>query len=232
MNPKDLIPYDNNARIHNIDAIANSIKQFGFKEVVSVDENNVIINGHGRVKASIKLGLEKIPVAIVTDLTEEEKKALRLADNKVAELTEWDEEKFKSELQAIEEIDMADFGIAVEEEREDNIYTKKIPSPNYEVKGDCPNVESLVDCGKYNKLLLSIEKSEIPSEIKTFLKLGATRHIIFDYGKIAEFYAHQNKDVQALIEDSAMVIIDFQKAIEDGYVRLGEYLDELKDEEL
>ena len=102
MNPKDLIPYDNNARIHNIDAIANSIQQFGFKEVVSVDENNVIINGHGRVKASIKLGLEKIPVAIVTDLTEEEKKAFRLLDNKVAELTEWDEEKLKSELQSIE----------------------------------------------------------------------------------------------------------------------------------
>lgn len=115
MNPKDLIPYDKNARIHNVDAIADSIRDFGFKEIVLVDENNVIINGHGRVKASIKLGLEKIPVSICTDLSEEEKKAFRLLDNKVAELTEWDEEKLKSELQSIEDIDMSAFGNSIEE---------------------------------------------------------------------------------------------------------------------
>ena len=118
MNPKDLIPYDNNARIHNVDAIADSIQRFGFKEIVCVDENNVIINGHGRVKASIKLGLDKIPVSVCTDLTEEEKKAFRLLDNKVAELTEWDEEKLKSELKSIEDIDMSAFGDAIEEEKE------------------------------------------------------------------------------------------------------------------
>ena len=69
------------------------------------------------------------------------------------------------------------------------------------------------------------------TEIKAFLRLGATRHIVFDYSKIAEFYAPQNKDVQALIEDSAMVIIDFKKAIEDGYVKLGIDLISFKDEE-
>lgn len=115
MNPRDLKPYDNNARVHNIDAIADSIRKFGFKEIVCVDENNVIINGHGRVKASIKLGLEKIPVGVCTDLTEEEKKAFRLLDNKVAELTEWDEEKLRSELKSIEDIDMSAFGDAIDD---------------------------------------------------------------------------------------------------------------------
>lgn len=130
MNPRDLIPYDNNARVHNIDAIADSIQKFGFKEIVCVDENNVIINGHGRVKASIKLGLEKIPVGICTDLTEEEKKAFRLLDNKVAELTEWDEEKLKSELKSIEDIDMSVFGEEIKELQQKEIVEDEVPTDN------------------------------------------------------------------------------------------------------
>ena len=110
MNPSDLIPYNKNARIHDVDKIANSIREFGFKDVILIDEHNVIINGHGRHKASLKLGLKQVPVAIAKDLSDEEIKALRLADNKTAECTEWDNVLLAEELANLGDIDMSQFG--------------------------------------------------------------------------------------------------------------------------
>ena len=107
----ELIPYNNNPRVNDgaVDAVAKSIEEFGFRNPIIVDKNNVIIAGHTRLKASQKLGLKKVPVIIADDLTDEQANALRLVDNKTNELADWDFDKLKEELDAIT-IDMSQFG--------------------------------------------------------------------------------------------------------------------------
>ena len=109
----DIIPYENNARKHteeSIETVANSIKQFGWKNAIAIDEDNVILAGHGRRLAALKLGLKEVPVIRFNDLSEEQKKAYRLADNKTAENSGWDFPALDLELDDITNIDMADFG--------------------------------------------------------------------------------------------------------------------------
>lgn len=118
----ELIPYINNPRNNDdaVDAVASSIKNFGFKVPIVIDSNNEIINGHTRLKAAKKLGLETVPVIVADDLTPEQIKAFRLADNKVGEIATWDEEALAIELGELAEIDfdMTEFGFEFEEENE------------------------------------------------------------------------------------------------------------------
>ena len=109
-------PYENNPRKNEkaIEAVANSIEKFGFKNPIIVDKDNVIISGHTRRLASIALGLRKVPVIVADDLTEEEAKALRLADNRVAELAVWDEDLLKQEMAKVLDMDLSDFGFKQE----------------------------------------------------------------------------------------------------------------------
>ena len=112
----ELIPYVNNPRNNDqaVDAVASSIKNFGFKVPIVIDSKNEIINGHTRLKAAKKLGIEEVPVIVADDLTEDQIKAFRIADNKVAELADWDEELLLAELNMIE-MDMAQFNIDMSE---------------------------------------------------------------------------------------------------------------------
>ena len=109
---QDLVPYENNPRnnIEAVEYVANSIEKFGFKVPIVVDTNNVIVAGHTRYMASKKLGLETVPCIVADDLTEEQIKAFRLADNKVSEIATWDDELLAIELSDIVDIDMGDFG--------------------------------------------------------------------------------------------------------------------------
>ena len=108
----ELTPYANNPRKNEkaVDAVAASIKEFGFKNPIIIDREGVIVAGHTRLSAAKKLGLEKVPCIMADDLTEEQIKAFRLADNKTAELAEWDEELLAEELAALQDVDMAAFG--------------------------------------------------------------------------------------------------------------------------
>lgn len=108
----DLIPYENNARINDdaVEFVANSIKEFGFKNPIIIDNNNVIIAGHTRLKAAEKLGIKKVPCIIADDLTDEQIKAFRIADNSTAQIAEWDMDKLQAELDAID-FDMSSFGL-------------------------------------------------------------------------------------------------------------------------
>lgn len=110
----EIVPYGKNPRINDqaVDAVASSIKAFGFKVPIVVDGKNEIVNGHTRYKAAIKLGLEEVPVIVADDLTPTQIKAFRLADNKVAEIAEWDEESLRIELVELEDLDfdMTEFG--------------------------------------------------------------------------------------------------------------------------
>lgn len=108
MRPTDIKPYENNPRLNDlaVDKVAESIKAFGFRNPIIVDKDGVIIAGHTRWKASIKLGLEQVPVIVAKDMTEEQVKAFRIADNKTGEFAEWDYEKLLAE---IEDLKLADF---------------------------------------------------------------------------------------------------------------------------
>lgn len=122
---RKLIPYENNPRKNEkaVDAVVNSIKQFGFKNPIIVDENMVIISGHTRRLAALKLSMDKVPVIIAKDLTEEQVRAFRLADNRVASFSSWDEAKLKEEIADINNIDLSDFGF--KKDKIDDIFREK-----------------------------------------------------------------------------------------------------------
>lgn len=106
-----LIPYDNNPRVNDdaVEATANSINEFGFQQPIVVDKNMVIIVGHTRLLAAKLLGLDEVPVLVARELSDEQVKAYRLADNKTGELSEWDFDKLKIEIEDIGEVDIPGF---------------------------------------------------------------------------------------------------------------------------
>jgi len=107
-----IFPYEGNPRINDnaVDAVTASLREFGFRQPIVVDADCVIIVGHVRYKAAVKLGLQKVPVHVATDLSPEQIKAYRIADNKTAELAEWDFDKLKAELEELVDFDMTLFG--------------------------------------------------------------------------------------------------------------------------
>ncbi|MEW6609578.1 MAG: DNA modification methylase [Tenericutes bacterium HGW-Tenericutes-3] len=111
MRPSDLIAYENNPRLNDsaVDAVAASIKEFGFKVPIVITKDRVIIAGHTRLKASLLLNLEAVPCLIADDLTDDQIKAFRLVDNKTAELATWDLSKLETELFDID-MDILQFG--------------------------------------------------------------------------------------------------------------------------
>lgn len=115
---EELREYENNPR-HNdsaVEAVAESIRAFGFKVPVIIDSDGVIVAGHTRVKAAEALNLETVPCIVADDLTPEQIKAFRLADNKTGELASWDFEKLEAELAELESIDMSAFGFVMNED--------------------------------------------------------------------------------------------------------------------
>lgn len=108
----EIIPYEKNPRRNEkaVEAVANSIKEFGWKNPIIVDKDMVIISGHTRRLAALKLGLETVPVIIADDMTDEQVRAFRLADNRVASFSTWDEKKLEQEIGEISSIDLSDFG--------------------------------------------------------------------------------------------------------------------------
>lgn len=117
----DLIPYSKNAKKHpedQVEHIANSIKTFGFQQPIVVDQDNVVVIGHGRLLAAKKLRLDTVPCVVLSELSEEEIKALRLADNKTNE-SEWDLDFLDDELAEIFDIDMSDFGFDILDDDEE-----------------------------------------------------------------------------------------------------------------
>jgi len=139
----ELTPYAHNPRINDgaVEAVANSIREFGFLVPLVVDKTDVIVAGHTRFKAAQLLGLAEVPTVDVGNLTEQQIKAFRLADNKTAELAEWDFDKLKAELDELPDFDMTQFGFdspAFSEEEEtppkEGNYSEK-----FSVVVDCEN---------------------------------------------------------------------------------------------
>ncbi len=131
----EIKPYENNPRYNEsaVDAVAQSIKEFGFKNPIIVDKHKVIIAGHTRYKASQQLGLEEVPCIIASDLTDKQAKAFRLADNKLSELAEWDFIKLESEILGLPEYDMEEFGFNLQEIEDKLDLEKELVDDEYEI---------------------------------------------------------------------------------------------------
>ena len=145
-NINDIIMYKNNPRKNDeaVPYVAESIKQFGFKVPIIIDSNNIIVCGHTRYKAAKRLKLKTVPCIIADDLSDEQIKAFRLADNKVAEFAEWDLELLKTELEEIADINMSEFafdlddlmGIEKEQEVVEDDFEEDLPENPISKVGD------------------------------------------------------------------------------------------------
>lgn len=205
----DVIPYEKNPRKNDaaVKYVMESIKEFGFKVPIVIDSNNVIVAGHTRLKAAKKLKLDEVPCIIADDLTEEQIKAFRLADNKVSEQAEWDYDLLADELEDLIDFDMTVFGFeddVTEEEtevEEDN-YEAELPEEPKAKLGDiyqlgnhrlmCGDSTSITDVDK----LMNGEKADLvltdpPYNIQTE---GGCR------GSIGKSLAKQGKDIEFIAD--------------------------------
>lgn len=237
-----LIPYARNSRTHSdaqVAQIAASIKEFGFTNPILIDKDGGIIAGHGRVLAARKLKLDEVPCIKLTHLSEVQIRALVIADNKLALNSGWDDEMLKIELGYLDaegfkleltgfvgdDLTQAMFGDLDDKELEKQLsenYSRKIEAPIYIPKGEKPKVSSLYDESKADELKKEIAQADLPTDVRKFLVAAADRHTVFDFRNIAEFYAHADSATQDLMERSALVIIDYDKAIENGFVELSQ----------
>lgn len=233
----NLSEYPGNYNQHpeeQIEELKKSLTDFDqFKNIVVW--NDKVIAGNGLVMAAKALGWTEIQAVDRSDLTEEQAKALLIADNALPFGGLPDIPKLESligdidfDIPGVTDDFLAGIGVGDDflsgdgnNELSDK-YTQKIEAPIYEITGEKPGISDIVNTDKRDELIRQIEKAEIPKETKEFLKEAANRHIVFDYRNIAEFYAHSPKEVQALMEKSALVIIDFDKAIEFGYAKLSD----------
>ena len=138
----ELKPYANNPRKNDsaVDYVANSIKEFGFKVPIVIDKDGIIIAGHTRLKAAKKLAMDTVPCIMADDLTDEQVKAFRLADNKVSEFAEWDTDILSSELDDILDIDMEPLGFELDM-FDDEEKLKDIKEVEYKEK-----ISVVIDC--------------------------------------------------------------------------------------
>lgn len=141
----ELKPYEKNARKHqseDVGAIVASIKEFGFNDPIGVWSNeNIIVEGHGRLEAAKALGLEVVPVIHLDHLTDEQRRAYALAHNKTAELSLWDDDLLSVELDNILDIDMSEFGFDLDDDEEVKERDEVNYSESISVVVECENEE-------------------------------------------------------------------------------------------
>lgn len=220
----DLKELENNPRTITTEAY-NSLKRQlaigNFKPLIA-DLDGVILGGNQKYKILLeKYGADyEVEVSVPErKLTSSERGDVVILDNqhsgeddlaKIAEdyANSWNKFGFES----LDDLANASGGGG------ESIYTAKVITPVYEPVNEKPDISSLVDCNKANDLYEKIDSSDIPDDIKGFLKIACTRFYTFDYSKIADYYANSDKEVQDLMEKLALVIIDYDKAIENGFL--------------
>lgn len=234
----------------DIEKAKTSILKYGWSFPFFVwvsGKTNYCLDGHARIKVLKALEEEgylipELPVVYIQakNKTEAKQKLLRLNSN-FGHFTK------ESVLEFAEDIDLnfdeialpdtiIDFSDSEEElmgggnSQLDGRYTMKIETPVYEIKGECPALSECYETEKTDELLAEIENADIPEDVKQFLRLASYRHTRINFTKVAEYYAHAPKKVQELMENNALVIIDFNKAIEKGFVEMSKGIDQLRQE--
>lgn len=160
-----LIPYVNNPRKNDnaVDKVAKSIKEFGFKVPIVIDSKNEIVAGHTRYKASMKLGLEEVPCIVADDLTENQIKAFRIADNRVAEFSKWDIDLLEIEVEGLDEFIGFD----------DRDLAKMFEKNDGEIEGEVEFTEELNEENNY--LVLFFDNSVDWLQVQTFFDIKTVK---------------------------------------------------------
>jgi len=251
----DLRPNPKNWRLHpkaQQDALRGIIAEVGMADACLArelpDGSLMLIDGHLRAET---VADAKVPVLIL-DVNEAEADKLLATLDPLAAMAESDAAKLDELLrnvdtgsEALQQLmastatqaglyetlggDPTDEEAGTEES--ENPYTDKVTVPPYEITGPKPTLSQVYDDAKCQKLLRDIDAADLPEDEKKFLCAAAYRHVVFNFQEIANYYAHSEADVQQLMEDSALVIVDFDKAIQNGWTRLGHALDAAYTEE-
>lgn len=200
-----------------------------------VEEDGTIKCGNKRFRTLVRNGVLVVPADYVrrlSDYTPEEVREFILQDN--LQRGDWDVDKLLAQYSADElkalgggfdEL-IAEFAAkGAESEFE---YSSKIEAPQYNITGDNPELDDLYDTEKADALAKEIDEADVPKKVKAFLKVAAMRHVVFNFRNIAEYYAHADAKVQRLMEKSALVIIDFEDAIRNGFVVVSERMAALR----
>ncbi len=211
--------------------LRDSIQRFGLVDPILInvnkDRKNIIIGGHQRLKIAKVLGIENIP-CVELDLTLEKEKELNIRLNQ--NIGDWDFDLLANNFDFNELLNWGfnEIDLQIFDNEKEEVYSSKIKSPVYEIKNSKPQIEDVIDDTKTKELFKEIEESSVTQEEKEFLKNSAMRHYVFDYSKIADYYAHSDNEMQGLMEKSALVIIDYEKAIENGFVEMTQYMRDIQ----
>lgn len=235
----ELRPNPKNWRTHpkeQMDAIRGLFAELGFAGVELAreleDGSLMLLDGHARAEIA---GEAEVPVVIL-DLNDAEADKLLTSFDPIGAMAEADKGKLEELLRTVQTgsealaglfTDLAEQHGIIEPEGSGQAYSRKVEAPIYRPSGPKPKIEELVDQTRYKELLNSIEASKVEENEKQFLRLAACRHLVFDYETIANYYAQSSEPVKELFEDSALIIIDFDKAIEKGYTDLSKELADL-----
>lgn len=234
INASELTPHPQNWRKHpkaQQAAMSGILKEVGYVDAIMVREHDggyQIIDGHLRAETTPDT---TVPVLVV-DLDDAETALVLATFDPIGAMAEPSKEHLDALLQQVNTTDAGLQALLADVAKEANLYlddkyTTKVESPIYEINGPKPKLDDLYDSVKCKELNEQIDKSNVTLEEKDFLRIAAQRHTAFSYSKIAEFYAHSDKEMQELMEKSALVIIDFDKAVELGFVKLHEDLKKL-----
>lgn len=235
-----------NPRIHpepQRKAVEASLTRLGWIAPVIVNKTTQhVIDGHERIWQAIGNGNALVPY-IEVELTEDEEKVALMTFDYITLMAEYDPDMLATLQAQIEEesgLDdvikqMADEFINLDSGHKmsdpDQQYSRKVESPVYKPASNEPRITELFDLSKTAALIQEIDSSGLSQDEKEFLKVAAYRHTVFNYGKIADFYAHGSPERQQLMENSVLVIIDFDRAVELGYAKLTEDISRLVDDE-
>lgn len=218
--------YDGNAKQHdsdNIDAIANSISEFGFRNPILAwhNEDGVpeIVAGHGRAAAANKLRMEQVPVIFVDDLTDAQRRMLTLADNQTTLMTGWDDQTLQEELDALADVfDIQDFGFDFGEPEADEKYTDLVKGLIYEpTEGSVTSALMLADTSDADAIKDELRSYDgLTDDERDYLELAAQRFVKFDYEAAADYYASASPQMQKAMEAAKLVIVDTGATVENA----------------
>ena len=247
----DLRPHPDNPNHGDIDAIAESLGEFGqYRSIVALADGRILA-GHHVVKALQQRGETEVRVDVI-DTDEQTAKRIMLADNRLPELGDGlDPEQLLAVLDSLDgelagtgydDDYLAELADILDEEPttdgggdsggSDTLYTTEVNIPHYTPQGDTPPpLTDCIDRTRTRELEQQILAADLDEDLSEFLLAAAQRHTVIDFHKVADYYAHAPAPVQRLMEDQALVIVDMQNAIRNGYVRLSEQMRDLLDEE-
>lgn len=216
-------------------AVVGSLKQSGWVQPVLVNRTTGhTLDGHERIDEALANNNALVPY-IEVEISEEEEGVVIASLDPIAALAKINEDKLEEIFVNIN-VQNQDLLQFLNELAEDNgilfgdhqpKYTRNIKAPIYKPKNKKPKLSDLFDDTKYQELVGEINRSDLDEKEKNFLRVAAQRHIVFKYDLIADYYAHADRDLQELMENSALIIIDFDRALELGYVQLSHKLAKL-----